>query len=104
MLKNLPAYLAWSKKAVINVLGLLTTVLSLGLLPEPYSVWVTTAIVILTAISHWFAENAPEPGQGEALPAVPEENAEVPPEWQPAALVTAGQIAAAKKTEAPPNT
>ena len=104
MLKNLPAYLANAKKAIINLTGLLATILSLGLLPEPYKAWVTTAVVILTAIVHYITENAPAPGTAPAESDPDTEELEQPDEWQPGELITASHVAATQKQAAPPST
>lgn len=103
-MKNFTAYVAWTKKAIVNVLGLLTALLTLGLLPDPYNAWVATAVAVLTAILHFIVENAPAPGTEVASETETDEYSEdQPAEWQPANLVTASQVAAAQKQIAPPS-
>lgn len=67
MLNKLSTYLAWTRKAVINVLGLLTALLTLGLLPDPYAQYVATAVAVLTVVSHYLVPNSPAPGTVEAV-------------------------------------
>lgn len=104
MLKNLPAYLAWTRKAIIQVIGLATALLTLGLLPDPYSGYVSTGVAVLTTIFHFLTPNAPAPGEAAASD---EENYDdrsvVPSEWLPSETVTAGQVAAKNEIAAPPN-
>lgn len=102
-MNNLAAYLAWTRKAIINVLGLLGTVLTLNLLPDPYDKWVSAAIAILTAVSHFITPNAEKPGTGEAVEDFDEEEEEVPAEWLPSESVTASHVAAKHEQAAPPS-
>lgn len=55
--------LAQIRKAVINGTGLLTSLLALGLLPEPEAGWVSAAIAVLTVVTHYKVPNADNPTQ-----------------------------------------
>jgi hypothetical protein len=100
MLQNLPAYIAWTRKALVNAAGLLTSLLALGLLPDQYAGYVAAALAVITAILHFNVSNADAPGSVEAVDeGDPDE--EHPTEWQPAALITPSEIAAAHKQAAP---
>jgi hypothetical protein len=94
MLKNLPQYLAYVRKAIINITGLLGSLLALGLLPEPANQYVAAAFAVLTAITHYLVPNAPAPGSVPAVVDVdPAEADPVDEAWKPAATVTANQAA-----------
>jgi hypothetical protein len=96
MLKNLPQYLAYVRKAIINVTGLLGSLLALGLLPEPANRYAATAFAILTAITHYVVSNAPAPGSAPAVLDADPTEVDDPPvydAWKPSATVTAGQAA-----------
>lgn len=106
MLKNLPAYLAWTKKAIVNLLGLLTSLLSLGLLPDPWSGYVASAIAVLTIVVHFSVANAPAPGTALADESETDEYSEnQPAEWQPAEVVTAShaKLVLEKQLNDPPS-
>lgn len=107
MLKNFPAYVAWTRKAIINALGLLTSLLALGLLHDPYDKWVAAAIAVLTVISHFFTPNAPAPGTAPAQEEFnPDDEAEDPtgsyvPEHS--FVENAAQVASDNEQAAPPS-
>lgn len=104
MLKNLPAYLAYARKAIVQVLGLVTALLALGLLPDPYAGWLAAVAGVLTTVLHYWVSNAPKPGTEVAVEPVDDPNPdEQPAEWQPADLVTASQVAAKHQDVAPPS-
>jgi hypothetical protein len=107
MLKNLPQYLAYTRKAIIQILGLAASLLALGVLPDKYAGWVAGAVAFLTTVLHFLTPNAEAPG---STPAVEEfvphdenEVGEIPDEWQPAGVVTAGQVAAEQEFQKPPS-
>ena len=106
MLQKLPGYLAWTRKAVINVLGLATALLTLGLLPDPYSQWVSTAVAVLTIVSHFLTPNAPAPGTAEALEPDDIRDAELDSSYvDPTDVVTASQISVQnEQNQNPPST
>lgn len=104
MLSNLSRYVAYARKAIIQLIGLLTALLALGLLPDPYNTWVASAIGVLTTISHYLTPNDAAPGDGTAEEVDTDDDDETPAEWQPASLVTASEVAAANEQAAPPST
>lgn len=61
VVKNLPGYIAYTRKAIIQVIGLLGALLALGLLPGNYSAIVATVIAVLTTILHYLTPNADAP-------------------------------------------
>lgn len=67
MLTNLPVYLANGKKAIINITGLVASLLALGLLPGKYATYGAAVLAVLTAITHYLTANAPAPGQETAM-------------------------------------
>lgn len=104
MLEKLPGYIAYTRKAIINVLGLLTSLLALGILPDPVSGWVAGAIAVLTVISHYITPNAEKPSDnGPDDDETDETEDEAPSEFLPAGLVTAGQVAADSQKDEPPS-
>lgn len=50
--------LAEMRKALINVGGLLTSLLALGLLPEPEAGWVASAAALVAVVTHFAVPNA----------------------------------------------
>lgn len=102
MLQSIPHYIAYARKAVIQVIGLLTALLTLGLLPDPYSVWVSTGIAVLTTIVHYMVPNALAPGSTEALDEFEvdtDSGGDIPEDWKPAPVVLTGQLQKTEDTE-----
>lgn len=93
MLANLPAYVANAKKAIINVTGLLASLLALGLLPSKYAAIAATVLAVLTAVTHYLTANGPAPGAQPAEEQFAPEDEPIPDEFKPAPVVTASQIA-----------
>lgn len=65
-------YIAWSRKALINVTGLVSSLLTLQLLSDPWAGWVATGCAVATAVTHWLVPNAPTPDvdvTGDPVPA-----------------------------------
>ena len=60
-------YLANAGKALIQITGMLSALLSLALLPEPYAGYVATAVSVLTIITHYKIPNATAPGHAHAI-------------------------------------
>lgn len=54
-------YVAYVKKALVQVTGFTLALLALGLLPEPYAGWLSAAAAVLTTLVHYFVENGPDP-------------------------------------------
>lgn len=103
MLANLPAYIANARKALVNITGLAASLLALGLLPSNYAAWGATVVAVLTVVTHYMTPNAPAPGSEPALEEFAPEDEPVPEEFQPAALITASQIATEHQIAAPPD-
>lgn len=60
-LSKIPGYIAYTRKAIIQVIGLATALLALGLLPGQYSALVAAGIAVLTTILHFITPNADSP-------------------------------------------
>lgn len=56
-IKQLTDWIAYARKAIINGIGLATSLLSLGLLPEPYAKYVAAAVAVATVIVHYRTAN-----------------------------------------------
>lgn len=59
--QKLPGYIAYTRKAIINVSGLIVSLLALGLLPDKYAALGATIAAIATAITHYLTPNADSP-------------------------------------------
>lgn len=98
MLTNLALYLSYIKKAIVNLLGLLTVILSYNLLPAQYSTKVAAAAGVLTVIVHFWSANGDAPGNVPALETyTPHDPAldgpeVVPDDQKPADVVTPAQV------------
>lgn len=55
------------RKAIINLIGLLTALLTANLLPAGWNYWVSAAAAVLTVIVHFNTPNTPagEPARSE---------------------------------------
>jgi hypothetical protein len=104
MVKNLPTYLAYVRKALINITGLVAALLALGLLPDEYNEIGAAVLGVLTALTHFFTPNAPAPGNAPAVEdfSPEDEGAEVPYDYESEGLVSASQVAAEHEIAAPP--
>lgn len=58
---SIPGYIAWTRKALIQISTLLGVVLSLGLLQEPVKGYVVTAIAIIGTVLHYITSNGDKP-------------------------------------------
>lgn len=61
LIKNLPGYIAYTRKAIIQVIGLAGALLALGLLPAKYSAIVAVVIAVLTTVLHYLTPNSDSP-------------------------------------------
>lgn len=76
MLEHLTEYIAYTRKAIINLTGLVASLLALGLLNEPYAGFGAGALAVLTVLSHFFTPNASAPGTAPAVEEFGEEEYE----------------------------
>lgn len=100
MLTNLPAYLANGKKALIQITGLLASLLALGIVHGETGVVLASVLGVLTTVTHYLTPNAEAPGTAPALedfepPSQEDDDGPVPDQFKPADLVTTSQVLAA---------
>jgi hypothetical protein len=98
MLTNLPEYIAYMRKALIQFLTLVitlgTAVVTFNNLPDKYASIITGVVGVAGTILHYATPNAPAPGQGTAehlfdVSSLPSDDVDdTNPEFQPAAVIT----------------
>lgn len=59
--KKIPGYIAYARKTTVTVVGLATTLLTLGFLPNPEAGWVATFVAVATAVLNYKIRNADTP-------------------------------------------